>query len=121
MDSGGKAYTLSSLMILRSAVWATKEWDSTTITAHNSGPYVIGWPGTGHMYKGDRGSFEVTGDESGEIHVERAMKANLDWENGHFAKWELEFGTSTEDQDPLVELMGWVEELKDTGKELGVF
>ena len=121
MDSGGKAYTLSSLMVIRAAVYATKEWDAVKVTAHNTGPYVIGWPGTGHMYKGDRGSWEVTGDQSGEIHVERAMKANLDWENGHFAQWELEFGNSTTEEDPLVELMSWIEDLKDTAKELGVF
>ncbi|NDK91031.1 hypothetical protein GYA93_15775 [Gordonia desulfuricans] len=121
MDSGGKAYTLSSLMVLRTAVYVTKEWKSVTVDAHNTGPYVVGWAGTGHLYKGDRGSWEIAGDESGEIHVERAMKAILDWENGHFAQWELEFGTSTTDEDPLVGLMSEVEELKDATKELGVF
>lgn len=121
LDSGGKAYTLSSLMVLRAAVYATKAWSAVTVTAHNTGPYVVGWPGTGHIYKGNRGSFEIPGDDTGELHVERAMKANLEWSRGHFAKWELEFGNSTEDEDPLVELMARVEELKETGKDLGVF
>ncbi|QOC55882.1 minor tail protein [Gordonia phage DirtyBoi] len=120
IDSPGKAYTLSSLMVLRAAVYATERKTKKKVTAHSSGPYVIGWPGSGHYYKGDRATFEVGGDDTGEIHAERAMKMTLDWERDHFAKWEAEFGIP-EDEDPVVELMAQINQYAEAAHTLGVW
>lgn len=120
IDLPGKAYTLSSVMAIRSAIVATARKTSATITFSNSGPYIVGWPGTGHIYKGDRGSFEILGDTTGEIHVERVQKCSLSWEVGHFAQWEAEFGRR-EDQDPVASLMKSIAEIASAAHELGVF
>ncbi|SDT84635.1 hypothetical protein SAMN04488548_1103 [Gordonia westfalica] len=83
-------------------------------------PYVVGWPGYGHLYKGDRGSFEVAGDTRREIHVERVMSAKLEWSADHFAQWELEFGPR-EDEDPMTRLMREIAGLATAASELGLF
>ncbi|AXH45784.1 minor tail protein [Gordonia phage GEazy] len=121
IDAPGKAYTLSSLMVIRTAVYATERKKKKKATASSSTGYVIGWPGSGHFYKGDQGSFEIAGDETGEIHVERAMKTSLDWERDHFAKWEAEFGLAHEDEDPIVTLTSSLAEMADIAQTLGVW
>lgn len=120
IDLPGKAYTLSSLMAVRSAIVATSRKKKRGIKFSNAGPYLVGWPGTGHLYKGDRGSFEILGDTTGEIHVERAKKATLEWEADHFAQWELEFGAA-EDRDPVESLMKSIAEIASAASELGVW
>lgn len=122
IDSPGKAYTLSSLMVLRQAMWATVRKKKKHAKLLSSGPYVAGWPGSGHFYKGDRASFEVAGDTTGEIHVERAMKMTLDWERDHFAKWEAEFGQSIpEDEDPVESILAEIENMATAAHELGAW
>lgn len=120
LDLPGKAYTLSSLMAIRSGIVATRRTRSAKITFPSAGPYMIGWPGTGHLYKGDRASFEVEGDTSRDIHVERLMKATLDWEPGHFAKWEAEFGPKA-DEDAIDILIRKIQDLAQAASALGVF
>ena len=121
IDAPGKAYTLSSVMVIRTAVYATERKTTKKITATSATGYVPGWPGSGHFYKGDPGSFEVAGDTSGEIHVERAMKMTLDHERDHFAKWEAEFGLGHEDEDPIVTLTSQLAEMADVAQTLGVW
>ena len=72
------------------------------------------------MYKGDRGSFEIFGDTRRDIHVERAMKANLEWEAGHFAQWELEFG-AREEKDPIEEIIKSISDNFAMLSELGAW
>lgn len=123
IDSPGKAYTLSSLMVLRQAMVATERKTKKKLEFKNSGPYLIGWPGVGHMYKGDRASFEVIGDTTGEIFVQRAMKTSLDWEADHFAQWEAEMGTSIADpdEDPIARLTRYVASMADAAHQFGVW
>ena len=120
IDLPGKAYTLSSLLAIRTAIVKTKRTKKRSIKFAHHGPYVVGWPGTGHMYKGDPASFEIYGDPTGELHVERAMKANLEWEAGHFAQWELEFGAK-EEKDPLEALLAQISDAFSALADLGMF
>lgn len=120
LDLPGKAYTLSSLLAFRTGVVATARKKSGKASFDAAGPYLVGWPGHGHIYKGDRGSFEVIGDTTGEIHVERVMKASFDWSAAHFALWELEFGPR-DDDDPIVRLMNEIAGLATAASELGVW
>ncbi|MEJ9078602.1 hypothetical protein WKY82_09295 [Gordonia malaquae] len=120
IDLPGQAYTLSSLLAIRSAVVATSRTKSASIKFSASGPYAIGWKGSGHMYKGDRASFEVEGSTLREIHVERMSKATLDWEAHHFAQWEAEFGPKA-DEDAVDMAIRKIRELASAASELGVF
>lgn len=120
LDLPGKAYTLSSVMAFRAGVEATKRRKSGSIKFENVGPYVVGWKGSGHLYKGDRASFEVAGDTTGEIHVERASKATLDWSATDFALWELEFGRR-EDEDPVVIVQKKIANVAKAASTLGVW
>lgn len=120
IDLPGKAYTLSSLLAIRTAIVATRRTKSANIKFTSSGPYLIGWPGTGHLYKGDRASFEVEGDTRRDIHVERMSKATLDWEAHQFARWEAEFGPKA-DEDPVDMMIRKIQGLASAASELGVF
>lgn len=120
LDLPGKAYTLSSVMAIRSGIVATARKKNGTVKFDSVGPYVVGWPGTGHVYKGDRGSFEVTGDLTGETHVQRATKATFDWSVDDFSLWELEFGRK-DDDDPIARLMKEISNLAQAASTLGVW
>lgn len=120
LDLPGKAYTLSSVMAIRAGIVATDRKKTGTVKFDAAGPYVVGWPGSGHVYKGDRGSFEVTGDTTGDTHVQRAMKATFDWSATDFALWELEFGRK-EDEDPIARLMKEISNMAKAASELGVW
>lgn len=120
IDLPGKAYTLSSLLAFRTAIVKTKRTNKSRVKFAHNGPYLIGWPGTGHIYKGDRGSFEVFGDMTGEIHVERIKKTELEWTVDHFALWEAEFG-APEDKDPLATIIAQISEAFSALSDLGVF
>ncbi|MFT4125070.1 MAG: hypothetical protein QM662_02415 [Gordonia sp. (in: high G+C Gram-positive bacteria)] len=120
LDLPGKAYTLSSVMAIRSGIVATARKKTGTVKFPAAGPYMVGWPGSGHLYKGDRGSFEIPGDTTGEIHVQRAMKAIFDWSAKDFALWELEFGRK-DDEDPVVRLQREIANVAKAASELGVW
>ena len=120
LDLPGKAYTLSSVMAMRAGMVATRRTKNAKVAVSALTPYVVGWPGYGHLYKGDRGSFEVAGDTRREIHVERVKVAKLDWSFDHFAQWELEFGPR-EDEDPMTRLMREIAGLATAASELGLF
>lgn len=119
IDLPGKAYTLSSLMAIRTGVKATEEKRHGKVTTVG-GPYVVGWPGSGHFYKGDRGSFEIAGDLTGEIHVERCTKTTFDWAADDFAKWEAEFGPDPE-RDPIESLIKTINQIATAASQLGVW
>jgi len=120
LDLPGKAYTLSSVLAIRAGIVATARKKNGSVKFDSGGPYVVGWPGSGHLYKGDRGSFEITGDTTGEIHVERAMKAKFKHSAKDFALWELEFGRK-EDEDPVVVLQKKISNVAKAAAELGVW
>lgn len=119
VDLPGKAYTLSSLMAVRSGVKATERQRHGKVTSVG-GPYVVGWKGSGHFYKGDRGSFEIAGDESGEIHVERCSKTTFNWAADHFAQWEAEFGAPA-DRDPIETIIKMISDTASAASMLGVW
>lgn len=119
LDLPGKAYTLSSMLAVRTGIVATqrkKSWSAKLALS----PYVVGWPGSGHFYKGARASMDVPGDTSEQMHVQRAQKMTLDWAFDHFAAWEAEFGHSP-DTDALSEIIGKISEVTTAASELGVW
>lgn len=119
LDLPGKAYTLSSLLAVRTGIVATKRTKAWSVKLA-LGPYVVGWPGSGHFYKGDRASVEIPGDTTDDLHVERAQKMVLDWGFDHFAAWEAEFGARA-DSDSVEELIRSINEVASAASELGVW
>src|SRR5690606_31082307 len=57
-----KAYTISSMMILRTGVWATRTKRSNTMEVADGGPFMLGDNGHGHFWLGHRVGGVIPGD-----------------------------------------------------------
>ncbi|NKU01711.1 hypothetical protein GS918_27640 [Rhodococcus hoagii] len=118
--SGGKAYTLDSLMVLRQGAYETRTIFSGSMEITDGAPYVIGAPGIGHFDKGDRVATRIPGDITQRIHVERVSKRVLSWGVDRAPEFEISLGGEALQQDPLVRLMAAIDKGKSDLKELGV-
>ncbi|ORL01571.1 hypothetical protein A6F56_04425 [Prescottella equi] len=121
IDSGGKAYTLSSIMVIRSGRWATRSWSSSSMEIADGAPYLVGDQGQGHFWKGDRVSRLIKGDKSRRLYIDRVSKLTLSGGRGQRAGYTIEVGNGEAQMDPVVRLMQIAEKAKATAKELGVF
>ncbi|MGF7125007.1 hypothetical protein [Rhodococcus sp. BE178] len=118
--SGGKAYTLDSLAVLRAGAYETRTVFSGSMEIANAAPYVIGAPGIGHFGKGDRIATRIPGDITQRIHVERVSKTIFGWGVDRDPDYEIVLGGEALQQDPLVRLMAAIDKGKSDLKELGV-
>ncbi len=121
-DGADKAYTLSSLMVLRAGFWATRTWFSHEIHLLDSLPYMLGDRGQGHMWLSDRIGCTVPGDPLGTIHLDRISKVALSWDEAQFAPdWTITIGDDKKNVDPLVAVMERIESITGGLQDLGVF
>ncbi|MFY2788445.1 hypothetical protein [Rhodococcus sp. MALMAid1271] len=121
VDSGGKAYTLSSFMVIRAGRYATRTWFSCSMDIADAAPYLIGDQGQGHFWKGDRVSTMIKGDRSRRLHIDRVRRLTLSRKRGERAAYALAIGNDAAQEDPLVRLMARMERVKSEMKDLGVF
>lgn len=118
-EGAGKAYTISSLMVLRAGFWATKTTLSNKITISNQAPFLIG-DREGHWFLDDRIGFNLQDDPTGRIWVDRARKIELKRdEDGK--QWVATVGDDRMLQDPAVRSWGRIEQLVASIQELGVW
>lgn len=121
IDSGGKAYTLSSIMVIRAGRWATRSWSASSMEIADGAPYLVGDQGQGHFWKGDRVSRLIKGDKSRRLYIDRVSKLTLSGGRGQRASYTITVGNGDAQMDPVVRLMKIAEKAKATAKELGVF
>ncbi|MET8314805.1 hypothetical protein ABZU78_11855 [Rhodococcus erythropolis] len=121
VDSGGKAYTFSSFMVIRAGRWATRTWFAASMEIMDAAPYLVGDKGKGHFWKGDRVAVMIKGDLSRRLHVDRVRRLTLSRKRGQRAAYAIGVGNDAAQQDPLVKLMARAEKLKADVKELGFF
>ncbi|AVP67308.1 Gp37-like protein [Prescottella equi] len=120
IESPGKAYTLSSLMVIRQAMWETRAYTSASMSIKAAEPYVIGWPGTGDFWVGDRIITDLGAELSDRVIVNRVSQIDYERPRGTRGNWSVAVGPK-QDEDPLVEMAARVANLKEIGKTLGVF
>ncbi|EGD23979.1 hypothetical protein [Prescottella equi] len=120
IESPGKAYTLSSLMVIRQAMWETRAYTSASMSIRAAEPYVIGWPGTGDFWVGDRIITDLGAELSDRVIVNRVSQIDYERPRGTRGNWSVAVGPK-QDEDPLVEMAARVANLKEIGKTLGVF
>lgn len=118
--SGGKAYTLDSLAVLRAGAFETRTIFSGEMEIADAAPYVIGAPGIGHFGKGDRVVTRIPGDITQRMHVERVSKKTLSWGVDRAAEFAITLGGEKLQQDPILRLMAEIANGKSELKELGV-
>lgn len=116
----GKAYTLASLLVMRSGVHLTRTSFSVSMEIGDGGPYLVGAKGHGHFGKGDRVLTQIIGDKSGRIHSERVRKTVLSASVGSAPAFAIEMGDSAAGEDPAVRIGADIERLKGALKTTGV-
>lgn len=119
-DGADKAYTLSSLMVLRTGFWATRNHNSHELIIADGAPYLVGENGKGHFTIGDRVGATIKGDNSGRIYMDRVSKLELAWSRDSAPEWAITVGKG-EDIDPVAAAFKRIERLMTGLSSLGVF
>lgn len=120
-DLPGKAYTLSSLLALRTAVRASQGGVTVVAKFPSDSPYVIGQPGHGHAWIGDPVSFEIPADINGGIEVQRIRRVKTKWSaSDDFREWEAELGAQP-DLDPFEVIADRIRNVAEAAKEIGAW
>lgn len=118
MEGAGKAYTISSLMVLRAGFWATRSFAAHEFSVRDGSPFLIGE--TGHLWLGDRGGYTIRGDKSGRIYMDRVSKVALSWSRTDPVQWTLTFGDDRALQDPVARAWERIEAFASSLQQLGL-
>lgn len=120
-EGSGKAYTLSSLMVLRTGFWTTRTWTSHEINVRDGAPFLIGDNGSGDFFLGDRVGATRQHDASGRIYMDRVSKLVLSWSREAGPEWGITIGDDRALQDPAQRAWERIEQLLAAVKDLGAF
>jgi hypothetical protein len=118
-QGANKAYTIASLMVLRAGFWSTKTTVSWKVEVMDALPFMVGQNGYGHFFLDDRIGLVLAGDPR--IHMDRARKLNLSWDENAFASWDITVGDERVFQDPAQRAWGKIEQLIAGLRDLGVY
>ena len=116
-SDGSKAYTISSLMVLRAGFWATRSYEAHEFSARDGAPYLIGE--TGHVWLSDRAGYTVRGDKTGRIYIDRVHKVQLSWDRETPPTWTMTIGDGSELEDPVAQAWRKFEALVSAFQQLG--
>ncbi|MBF6363217.1 hypothetical protein IU447_24170 [Nocardia farcinica] len=117
--SGGKAYTLSALLVLRAGFWATRAFDTVEFAARDASPFVIGE--AGHVWVDDRCGFTIRGDKTGRIYMERVSKFHLRADRQTPPTPSLTIGSAKALEDPVAKAFQQLREVFGELQQLGLF
>ncbi|MGB3357590.1 MAG: phage tail protein [Rhodococcus qingshengii] len=117
-DGAGKAYTISSLMVLRAGIWATRSYESIEFGARDAAPFLISE--TGHVWLGDRAGFTMQKDKTGRIYIDRISKVGLSWSREQPVTRTVTIGDSRALEDPVQKAWERIEAFATSLQQLGV-
>lgn len=118
VDGSDRAYTLSALIAMRKAKWATREKHTATVKMNDAAPYAIGQHGYGDLFISDRVAVHAAGMPRGVLFVEQVEKLKYKLSNSGRG-WDIEVGQPTA-KDALLALYEKWEETSSGLRELGV-
>jgi len=118
-EGAGKAYTISSLLVLRAGLWATKTVVSWKVSVADGRPYLVGDQGQGHFFLDDRVGLVLAAD--GKIHMDRCRRLDLAWGPDSPPEWTINIGDERIWQDPAQRALGRIERLIAGLHNLGVW
>ena len=121
LESGIKAWTISSLMVLRAGRLETASKFTAHMEIEDTAPYVVGAPGHGHFDKGDRIIAGVPGDQANRLHVQRVSKLVLKTSRGSAPSYDITMGEPFDPDDPISRLVKRIERGFSVMKELGLW
>ena len=118
-EGAGQAYTISSLMVLRAGMWATKTVVSWRVSVSDGRPYLVGDNGQGHFFLDDRVGLVLEADN--EIHMDRCRRLDVSWGPDSPPEWQISIGDERIWQDPAQRALGRIERLIAGLHDLGVW
>ena len=118
-EGAGKAYTISSLLVLRAGLWATKTVVSWKVSVADGRPYLVGDQGKGHFFLDDRVGLVLAADNK--IHMDRCRRLDLGWGPDSPPEWTINIGDERIWQDPAQRALGRIERLIAGLHDLGVW
>lgn len=116
-----RAYTIQSLLVLRTGFNATRSKFSVSLSVADGAPWVLGDQGKGHCWVGDRASFGILGDKTGQVHVERIKRIRLRYSDTEPLSWVPTLGDNSDQKDPGQRSMEKLESVLTGLSDLGVF
>lgn len=117
-QGAGKAYTLSSLMVLRTGIIATQSQEAGQFSAGDGLPFLIGE--SGHVWLSDRAGYTIRGDPTGRIYMDRVTKVRLHWDRETPPEWVMTIGNGDKLEDPLQRAWEGLEAITGALQQLGV-
>lgn len=117
-EGAGKAYTLSSLIVIRAGIWATRSFDASQFGAGDGSPFLIGE--SGHVWLGDRAGYTIRNDPTGRIYMDRVSKVGLKWDRDNAPTWTITIGSDQALRDPVARAWERIEEIVGALQQLGV-
>ena len=118
-EGAGQAYTISSLMVLRAGMWATKTVVSWRVSVSDGRPYLVGDNGQGHFFLDDRVGLVLEADN--QIHMDRCRRLDVSWGPDSPPEWQISIGDDRIWQDPAQRALGRIERLIAGLHDLGVW
>ncbi|MGW4240902.1 Gp37-like protein [Nocardia sp. NPDC004722] len=118
-EGADRAYSLGWLLAMRSGQWSTRETTSHELVVADGAPFLIGAPGYGHFYLGDRIGSTIRGMPPGRVFVDRVSQIELAWDRERAPSWKITVG-QREIQDPAVKAWEQLREIISLIQDLGV-
>lgn len=118
-QGGGKAYTLSSLMVLRAGFWATRSYASHEFNARDGAPFLVSE--NGHVWVGDRAGYTIRNDKTGRIYMDRISRVRLAWDRQTWPEYTLTIGDGRSMADPVQRAWEHIEALIEGLQQMGVW
>lgn len=124
-EGADQAYTLNSLMVIRTGLWATRRWSSHEVKIIDSCPWMLGDNGVGHMWVGDRiGTTEPEQrgrPSNGRVWVDRIKKCVLSADETTFhPDWSITVGEDAKNVDPFLQAVERIRAVTSGLHDLGV-
>lgn len=113
------AWALSGVVGFRQRFWETRSRESYTIQVGDGGPYLLGAPGRGHFWLGDRIGVELK-PVRGRIVVEQVQEITLAWSRDAAPGYDLTVGDPRTGQAPIARLLDQSRLFFEAWKDLGV-
>lgn len=117
-QGAGKAYTLSSLSVLRAGIIATQSEEAGQFSAGDGLPFLIGE--SGHIWLSDRAGYTIRGDPTGRIYMSRITKVGLRFDRETPPEWVMTIGNGDKLKDPWERMFEGLESFGGALQQLGV-
>jgi len=115
-DGVERAWTLAATMAIRAKIWATRARTVHTLKISDAAPYIIGEPGYGHFWLGNRVGSTVLGfPDPNTIFVERVQR--LKWKTNK--GWEITIGHLPA-ADPALKALEWIKDINGGLSQVGI-